>query len=144
MEAAVKDLLPPMEGAPKELLEEFLLPMEREEVEDLPTPPEGRLKDLLPPTEGAPEELPEGLLLPVEGGVKDLLRPPPLEGGLKDLLPPVEGTLEWPSKPLRWLAGLSPESWGTTSPRFPQVADGLSEPLVRLLEAAGLFPLLEE
>ena len=106
---------------------------------------EGAVKDLLPPTpmEGALKELPEELLLPEEGGVKDLPTPP-LEGGLKNLLPPVEGTLEGPSKPLRWLDGLPPEPWGPTSDRFPQVADGLSEPLIRLLEAAGLFSLLAE
>ena len=103
---------------------------------------EGEVKDLLPPMEGALKELPEELLLPREGEVKDL--PTPLEGRLKDLLPPVEGTLEWPSKPLCWLDGLSPEPWGTTLPRFPQVAGGLSEPMVRLLEVAGLFPLLAE
>jgi hypothetical protein len=80
VEGAVKDLLPLMEGALKELPEELLLPIEGE-IEDLPTPPEGRLKDLLPPTEGAPEELPEGLLLPAEGGVKDLL--PLVEGVLE-------------------------------------------------------------
>ena len=101
------------------------------EVKDLLTSPEGVVMDLLPPTEGALKELPKGPLLPVEGRVKDLL-------------PPVEGTLEWPSKPLRWLDDLPPELWDLTSPRFPQVADGLSEPLVRLLEAAGLFPLLAE
>jgi hypothetical protein len=93
--------------------------------------------------EGALKALPEELLLPVEGGVKDLPTPP-LEGGLKDLSPPVEGTLELPSKPLRWLDGLPPEPWDLTSPRFPQVADGLTEPLVRLLEAVGLFSLLAE
>ena len=60
MEGAVKDLLPSMEGALKELPEELLLPKEGE-VEGLPTPPEGGLKDLLPPTEGALEEPPKDL-----------------------------------------------------------------------------------
>ena len=55
MEGAVKDLLPPTEGALKELPEELLLPKE-EEVEGLLTPAEGGLKDLLPPTKGALEE----------------------------------------------------------------------------------------
>ena len=52
MEGVVKDLLPPVEGALRELPEELLLPKERE-VEGLPTLPEGGLKDLLRPTEGA-------------------------------------------------------------------------------------------
>jgi len=55
VEGAVKDLLPPMDGALKELPEELLLPKE-EEVEGLLTPAEGGLKDLLPPTKGALEE----------------------------------------------------------------------------------------
>jgi hypothetical protein len=54
VEGAVKDLLPAMEGALKELPEELLLPKEAE-VEGLLTLPEGGLKDLPLLVEGALE-----------------------------------------------------------------------------------------
>ncbi len=133
-----------MEGVLKELPEELLLPKEGG-VEGLLTPPERGLKDLLPTAEGALivgglKELTEGLLPLVDGGVKDLSPPP--EGAL------VEAPLVRPSKLLCWLDALSPEPRIPASPRFPNVADGpsepLAEPLARLLKAAPLFSLLAE
>ena len=54
MEGAVKDLLPPVEGALKELPEELLLPKEGD-AEGLLTPLEEELKDLFLLSEGALE-----------------------------------------------------------------------------------------
>ena len=72
MEGAVKDLLPPMEGALKEPPEEPLLPKEGE-VEGLPTLPKGGLKDLLLLLEGA-LEVPSKKLCRLDGLPPELRR----------------------------------------------------------------------
>ncbi len=84
------------------------------------------------PPEGAREELPNEPPLPAEGAVKDLLLP--MDGFLKEL--PEE--LPLPRKE---------EVEGLLIPPEGEPKDLLvptEEPLVRLLETGGLFPLLAE